>query len=194
MLPDFRVRQRDYLLEISRTITQELDLEKLLARILDITVEMLAGQTGLIVLRAEQGGWTVAADHNIPPALVRYLEPILSRIPDSGDPAGNEIAEINRLLQDLIQSVSLGLLTGVGLPLIARKRVVGVIFVFRSYAGLFSTNDRALLQSFADQAAIAVSNAQFYTQTTRQKQRLDALVDSAADGILILAPNHQIER
>lgn len=194
MLPDFRVRQRDYLLEISRTITQELDLDKLLARILDITVEMLAGQTGLIALRAEQGGWTVGADHDIPPALVRYLDPLLSKIPDSDDPAGSEIAEINRLLQDLIQSVSLGLLTGVGLPLIARKRVIGVIFVFRSYAGLFSANDRALLQSFADQAAIAVSNAQFYTQTTRQKQRLDALLDSAADGILILAPNHQIER
>ena len=27
MLPDFRVRQRDYLLEISRALTQELDLE-----------------------------------------------------------------------------------------------------------------------------------------------------------------------
>ena len=33
-LPDFRVRQRDYLLEIARAITQELDLDKLLKRIL----------------------------------------------------------------------------------------------------------------------------------------------------------------
>ena len=33
MLPDFRVRQRDYLLEIARLLTQELDLEKLLERI-----------------------------------------------------------------------------------------------------------------------------------------------------------------
>ena len=34
MLPDFRVHQRDYLLEIVRLLTEELDLEKLLARIL----------------------------------------------------------------------------------------------------------------------------------------------------------------
>ena len=34
MLPDFRVRQRDYLLEIARALTQELDQDKLLARIL----------------------------------------------------------------------------------------------------------------------------------------------------------------
>ena len=44
LLPDFRVRQRDYLLEISRMLTQELDLEKLLARILRVSIEMLAGQ------------------------------------------------------------------------------------------------------------------------------------------------------
>jgi len=30
MLPDFRIRQRDVLLEIIRTITQELDLDRVL--------------------------------------------------------------------------------------------------------------------------------------------------------------------
>ena len=51
LLPDFRVRQRDYLLEIARALTEELDLNKLLGRILRISVEMLAGQAGLIALR-----------------------------------------------------------------------------------------------------------------------------------------------
>ncbi len=194
MLPDFRVRQRDYLLEISRILTQELNLEKLLARILDIAVEMLAGQAGLIALRSDQGGWTVQAYHGIPPALLRFLDPLLSAVPDHEDPARFEIPEINRLLQNLAQAVSLGLLTGVGLPLIARNRVIGVIFIFRNYLGGFSANDRALLQSFADQAAIAVFNAQLYSQTSRQKQRLDALLDSAADGIMLLANNQTIER
>jgi PAS domain S-box-containing protein len=50
------------------------------------------------------------------------------------------------------------------------------------------------LQSFADQAAIAVFNAQLYGQVTYEKQRLDALLDSAADGILILNADHTIER
>jgi signal transduction histidine kinase len=194
MLPDYRVRQRDYLLEITRTITQELDLDKLLERILDITVEMLAGQGGLIALRDEPGGWAVSALHGIPPAFLRYLDPLLSAVPDNEDPARFEIPEINRILQKLAQVASLGWLTGVGLPLIAGQRVIGVIFIFRSYSGNFSTNDRALLQSFADQAAIAVRNAQLYSQVNQQKQRLDALLDSAADGVLIIATNHTIER
>jgi signal transduction histidine kinase len=194
MLPDFRVRQRDYLLEIARTISQELNLDILLKRILDISVEMLAGQAGLIALRAESGGWTVASSHGIPPSFLRYLDPLLAAVPDHEDPARFELPEINRLLQKLTRSTVLSWLTGVGLPLIARQKVIGVIFVFRSYPGVFSANDRALLQSFADHAAIAVHNAQLYTQVSQEKQRMDALLDSAADGILILNPDHTVAR
>ena len=194
MLPDFRVRQRDYLLEISRALTQELNLDNLLVRILTISAEMLAGQAGLIALREEQGGWSVAASHGIPPAFLRYLEPLLATIPDHQDPAGFELPEINRLLQNLTRAASMGILTGVGLPLSAGGKLIGVIFIFRNYPGVFSANDRALLQSFADQAAIAVQNAQLYTKVSREKQRMDALLDSAADGILILSADHTIER
>jgi len=194
MLPDFRVRQRDYLLEITRAITQELNLENLLARILDISAEMLAGQAGLIALRAQRGGWTVATSHGIPSSFLRYLDDLLASVPDHKDPARFELPEINRQLQNLTRMASLGLLTGVGLPMIARQQVIGVIFIFRNYPGVFSANDRALLESFADQAAIAVHNALLYTQVSWEKQRMDALLDSAADGILILEADHKIER
>jgi signal transduction histidine kinase len=194
MLPDFRVRQRDYLLEIGRAITQELDLDKLLARILNIAVEMLAGQAGLIALRGEEGGWTVATSHGIPDAFLNYLDPLLKAIPDQEDPAKFELPQINTLLKEVTRVASLGFLDGVGLPLVFRSRVVGMIFIFRNYSGRFSGNDRALLQSFADQAAIAVRNAQFYSQIRREKQRMDTLLDSAADGILILSAEQTIER
>lgn len=194
MLPDFRVRQRDYLLEITRAITQELELDKVLARILHISIEMLAGQAGLIALREERGGWRVAASQGIPPAFLRQLEPLLGTVPEHEEPTRFELPEINRLLQGLTRAASLGLLTGVVLPLIARRNIVGVLFIFRNYQGGFSANDTALLQSFADQAAIAVHNAQLYTQVRYEKRRIDALLDSVADGILILGPDHTIER
>ncbi|MDH5506433.1 MAG: ATP-binding protein [Anaerolineae bacterium] len=193
MLPDFRVRQRDYLLEIARAITQELDLDKLLVRILRLTADLIAGQAGLVALRAPHGGWNLAAVHGISPKLRRHLDPLLAAVPDHKDPARFEIPEVNRLLRNLARKSSLGLLAGIGLPLIARNQVIGVIFIFRNYQGVFSQNDLALLQSFADQAAIAVQNAQLYTHAQRDKQRMDALLDSVADGILIMAPDHKIE-
>lgn len=189
MLPDFRVRQRDYLLEIARLLTQELDLEKLLQRILRVSIEMLAGQAGLIALK-EAEGWRVAAADKIQPAFLSYLEPLLS----DGKVRELDVRELNRMLKNLTYTASLGLLNGTGLPLSAHEQVIGVIFIFRNYADVFTANDRVLLQSFADQAAVAVFNARLYGQVNYEKQRLDALLDSAADGMLILNADHLIER
>jgi PAS domain S-box-containing protein len=189
MLPDFRVRQRDYLLEIARALTQELDLDRLLTRILRISIEMLAGQAGIIALK-ETSGWRVVAAHGIPAAFLSYLEPLLA---EEKAAELNHI-ELNRMLKELTFTASKGLLNGVGIPLAAHEQVIGVIFIFRNYPDLFSTNDKLLLQSFADQAAIAVFNARLYGQVSYEKQRLDALLDSAADGILILNADRTIER
>jgi len=189
MLPDFRVRQRDYLLEISRALTQELDLDKLLARILRIAIEMLAGQAGLIALK-DQEGWRVATAYGIAPAFLSYLTPLLAE----EEVRELDVRELNRMLKELTYTASMGLLNGTGLRLATHGQVIGVIFIFRNYPDLFTQNDSILLQSFADQAAIAVFNAQLYGQVSYEKQRLDALLDSAADGILILNADLTIER
>jgi len=188
MLPDFRIRQRDYLLEITRAITQELDLQKVLKRILKISIEMLAGQAGLIALR-EGGRWQVVSAHGIPAAFLRYLEPLLDEKSDDLD-----LEELNLMLKKLTYTVSQGLLNGTAIPLNTHHEMIGVIFIFRSYQDSFTNNDLQLLQTFADQAAIAVFNAKLYSQVIIEKQRLDALIDSAADGIIILNPDHSIER
>lgn len=189
MLPDFRVRQRDYLLEISRALTQELDQEKLLRRILLIAIEMLAGQAGLIALKY-QDSWRVAVAHGIAPAFLRYLTPLLAE----EDVRELDVLELNRMLKELTYTASMGLLNGTALALVAHRQVIGVIFIFRNYESGFTANDRVILQSFADQAAIAVYNAQLYGQVSYEKHRLDALLDSAADGIIILNADLTIER
>ncbi len=195
MLPDYRVRQRDYLLEIARALAEELNLDKLLERVLNVSIEMLAGQAGFIALRSDVHGWKVRVWAGIPKELVRYIEPYLANIPEVGnDPYQMELTHINRLIQDLANSGSFGLLNGVGLPLVARNQAIGVIYIFRSYSSSFSSNDRVVLSSFANQAAVAVQNAQLYNQIIQEKQRMSALLDSAADGIMILNPALTIER
>src|SRR5690606_9176986 len=51
LLPDYRVRQRDYLLNISRALTSQLDLGEVLRMILQAAASMLSGEVGLIALR-----------------------------------------------------------------------------------------------------------------------------------------------
>ncbi len=194
--PDFRVKQRDSLLEISRALTQELDIDSLLRRILTISVEILSGQAGVIALRSEKGLWGVRISQSLTPEFLHSIQPIFSEIPNIPENEGfenQEIVHMNQRLQTVVKQASGGLLTGIGLPMITRQRVVGMIFIFRSYKNIFSQNDLDVLGSFADQAAIAVQNAQFYAEATREKNRMSALLNAVGDGILILSTNHVIE-
>jgi PAS domain S-box-containing protein len=194
MLPDFRVRQRDYLLEINRAITEELNLQRVLDRIVRISAELLGASASLIALRDEQDGWGIASSHGIHQDFLKNLDPLLADIPDHGDPARFEVPEVSRRLQRITKSASMGLLTGVGLPMIAQGEVIGVIFVFRAYQGSFSRADRNLLGAFAAQAAIAAHNARLFTAVNQERQNLDAMLDAAADGIFILDPAQKITR
>jgi signal transduction histidine kinase len=195
MLPDFRIRQRDYLLELAQALTQELNLDVLLGRILNISIETMAGHAGVIALRSEAGEWKIRVSHGLPGNFLSYIELYLKNVSvETLDPESQELPAISGLLEELTHRASLGLLTGIGLPLVARGKVVGLIFIFRNYRAIFSGNDRALLSSFANQAAIAVQNAQLYAELRRRNMRLDALLDSAGDGIMILAPDFRIER
>ncbi len=189
MLPDYRVRQREYLLEISRALTEELDLNTLLGRILQISIEMLSGHSGFIALTEETRGWHLAVTKGIPTALSEYLENWLSVLPEDLTDDSQSIPDLNKMLSD----ISMGMITGVGLPLLVQRKPIGQIFVFRNYRGVFTANDHSILNNFANQAAIAVRNARLYNQVRDQNLRITALLASVADGILILSPDLHIQ-
>ncbi len=136
MLPDFRVRQRDYLLEIARALTEELELTPLLDRILGIAIEMLAGRAGLIALHGDPS-WHVAASKNLTPQYHRHIEKLIAHISEGEESALVEIQEIMDALQRLTLTASMGLLNGVGLPLMAHKKVIGVIFIIQELCQYF---------------------------------------------------------
>ena len=85
MLADFRVRQRDYLLEISRAMTAQLDLATVLRMVLEAAAAMLAGQAGLIAFREENGGFTVRASYGLPEPVLELLSPLWTDLPEGGD-------------------------------------------------------------------------------------------------------------
>jgi PAS domain S-box-containing protein len=192
MLTDYRVRQREYLLEISRALTEQLDLASVLRRILEAAAELLAGNVGLIVLRLDDGSFAPRASYGIPTPLLPVFAPLWTHAPER-DAAGNwSIPNLERTVATVARSGGLGLRQTVAIPMKVSADLVGMIYIFRSYSGVFSNNDRQLLQSFADQAAIAVHNAQLYQQVTHEKQRLDAIIEASADGVLILDPAQRI--
>ncbi|MEA4811609.1 MAG: ATP-binding protein [Anaerolineaceae bacterium] len=189
MLPSYRIRQRDYLLEILRALTEELNLEALLTRILSLSIDMLSGQAGFISLIDEDETWEIQVAQGIPGALVSRLNLWAKNLTQS-DKAPNLLPEMNRFLKD----VSMGAMNGISLPLTVHGKSIGEIYVLRSTQVIFNADDLSILGSFANQAAIAVRNARLYNQSIEHSLRLAALINAVVEGILILDTDFKVSK
>jgi len=187
-----QLRQRDYLLQISRAMTSRLDLRSLLGLILSSAADLVGAEAGLIALR--RGGTdtlAVVASYGIPLPLLPRFTPLLTDIPLRADDFS--IPDLKARVNQVARAIRLPLNQVIALPLTFEEILLGVIYLFRSGSRAFTANDELVLASFADQAAIAVRNAQLYEQVISEKQQLDAIIEHSADGVMILDPQLRIQ-
>lgn len=186
-LVDIRILQREYLLAISRAMTAELDLHDLLRLILKSAVDLISGRAGMIALTDEDGETLrVAAVYGIPPHLVDHFAPLVRGTPYRDNHEGEDLSELSNQLSVITKEANLGFTQVIRLPLTIGGTVTGLIYVFQSGNYYFVEDAPNLLRSFAEQAAIAVRNAKLYQQVNQEKQRLDAILEQSADGVMIL--------
>jgi PAS domain S-box-containing protein len=177
---DQRLRQREFLLQISRALTAQLDLSSVLDLVIEVAVELLAGTSGLIALREDDGELRVRAAARLPRDAWPAFAGLLATPLEDGRALG-------RRLQEIAADTRMPLRQVIALPLLFHQATVGVIYVFRAAVNVaFSPDDEQFLQAFADHAAIAVSNARLFEGVLREKQRLDAIIEQSADGVMIL--------
>ena len=188
----YQLRQRDYLLQISRAMTSHLDLPSLLRLILTNAAEIVRAEAGLIALRRGQSSsLAVQASYSIPVPVLPRFAPLLTDVPLRVDEFS--FPDLEARVELVARAIRLPLHQVVALPLTFEERLLGLIYLFRSGSAAFTTNDRAVLGSFADQAAIAVRNAQLYQQLSADTQQLDAIIEHSADGVMILDPDLRIQ-
>jgi diguanylate cyclase (GGDEF)-like protein/PAS domain S-box-containing protein len=65
----------------------------------------------------------------------------------------------------------------IGAPVLVKGFVVGFLDLFGLEAGFFTQADAGKLQSFADQAAIAIENARLFEETRVRAEQMTALLD-----------------
>jgi PAS domain S-box-containing protein len=156
---------------------------------------MLSGRAGLIALRQENGSFRVEASFGVSGRTQDFFSPLFSDIPGLVghlDPLRWTIPNLERKLRQVAQALGIGLTRVVALPMTIERQLIGVVYVFRTGGIAFSNNDRQLLASFADQAAVAVQNARLYQQVSQEKARLDAIIEHSGDGVMILEPDRRI--
>lgn len=193
---DYRVRQRDYLLDISRAMTSQLTLEKVLNLILKAAASMLDGVVGMVGLHEPDEKFRVRAAFGVEAAQISIFEPMMDNVVGADGRGLNQEAVNSRARQirDQLATIDIHVRQVIAMPMFIREEMVGAIFIFRSERGQAHEDDVSILQSFADQAAIAVHNASLYQSISDEQQRLAAILEHSADGIMILDSLNRVRR
>ena len=71
------------------------------------------------------------------------------------------------------------------IPMFGRLDLIGLLILTHEGTGYFNLEHQLLFQAIASQAAIAIENAQLYQVLLHEQQRLTAVLQSAADAILM---------
>jgi PAS domain S-box-containing protein len=186
---DERTRELTALLETSRNIAATLELEPLLAALLT-QLKCVIDYAGAGIAILDDDNTLRMLDYAGPAPREKmlvtipldrdsgYRQVVLGREPYIIDDIWGDSAWIREVRQEWSgASLSDEIRSWLGVPLIAKGRLIGVLRLDHGQPGYFTREHARLALAFADQAAIAMENAWLYEQAQRlavleERQRL----------------------
>ncbi len=185
-------RQRE-LVRTMTLITSSLDLDQVLAEIMDTIITMTSAERAYLMLREkEDGELSIRAARNwdrqtISEDEAGFSRSVVNMALEQLEPVITTNAQGDERFQGLKSVMQHGLRSILCIPLTLHGRVVGVLYADnRIEQGIFSADEIPLLTAFATQAAIAIENAKLFErvqedlrETQRELQHLKIQIDRA---------------
>src|ERR1039458_4837481 len=194
----FRERSEllDFLLEVSAATTQTLDLDHLLASVAEIIQKVLPYDLFAILLYHERRKdlrirYGVGHREEVVRDVALALgEGITGTAAARGEPVlVGDVRNDPRYL-NTVDAVR----TEMAVPMIARKRLVGVIDLESTRLNAYSEYDRALLRLIAARVAVAIDNARLYLRVERNNRTLKMLANVSREFSSILDLNDLLSK
>jgi signal transduction histidine kinase len=175
-----RVAALRALQEVARDVTGELDLDRLLHKILRAAVTVMGCTAGSLLLYdpataelvfevVEGGGGDelektrIKSDQGIAGCAFTQRQPIVV------EDAMND----DRYFAEVAQRYNLKIHRLIAVPLIAKGNAIGVVEIMNRTSGESSNeDDQDLLLAFASQSAIAIENARLYQSVIQERDRI----------------------
>lgn len=171
-------REMTTLAEVGRMINSFLTMDKLLNLIMDLVINAMFAERGLLMLKdAVTGDLTVQAARNMAmesqsgaKSRLTISTNICSRVASEGKPILATDAQSDDQFQGMHSVMAYNLASLVCVPLKAKSgEVIGVIYVDnRVVSGAFTEDSVELLTNIANQAAIAIENARLYENVQKE--------------------------
>jgi PAS domain S-box-containing protein len=187
-------------MKASQAISREIELKQLLRSLMQTVIENAGAQTGYLILESS-GEWLIEAacelntDENACATKVLQSIPIADQLPESIiqyvirtlkpvtlNDATREGAFINEpyIQQNQPQSIFC-------LPLLNQAKLVGVLYLENRLAvGVFTPERSQVLQLLSTQAAIAIENANLYSELRAKESKITQFLEAIPVGIAIV--------
>jgi signal transduction histidine kinase len=168
---------------ITLDLVSELELDRLLKRILRSAIHAVEGTAGAVILLDPHGealtfavveggggealqGQRMARDQGIAGWVVCHNEPVIV----------TDAQEDERYFADIPAGVGFEVTSMICAPLVTRGKPIGVVQVLNKVDGAhFDDDDLDLMTSFAAQSAAAIENARLYQELKRERDRIVAV-------------------
>ncbi len=175
--------------EVARSISARLDLDGVLGNVVEAATELLDAPQSVLFLRdgGDEGAFFVPWSaqgydlDQLESVGFRKGEGLVGQVVESAKPVFIPDTRADPRFQSLLPALAAPGRNNTGercvgsiilVPLVFGGQVIGVLSVEHFGPGAFTSADIVSLSTLADQAAIAVENAQLFSQTQRQLQEM----------------------
>lgn len=169
-----------------RKITATLEMERVLAGIVEAAVEISGAEEGRLLLPDETTGELfVCASRGFQEGSVNTVrtpvqDPLAGEVFKTGKPIIRGEKTPRKVGTDHAVHAF------IGTPIIAGGRVMGVLEVGNCQPGRsFQEDHVALLSALSDYAAIALENAQRFAQAKAERSKLEAILSEVENGVIV---------
>jgi two-component system NtrC family sensor kinase len=187
--------QLDLLNRITDELNSDLDLDKMLQRVLNLTVKHLEAADGSILLFDEQQRVTshILMRQDLTEA---GKSQVVGRVLSEGFAGWVVTQKQGDIIHDThkdsrwitFPDQPYDYRSAMAYPLRRRERVLGVLTLVHPDPHFFQDDHLALLMAIAGQSAIALENAQLFKQTEAERARLWAIINSTQDAVIATDP------
>lgn len=184
----FRIRYdyRETVEEVSRALTSLLNIEEIVRSLLSTLADAMMIQRGLIALRApNHKGWNLYLQESsslkaLPGDILNRESELLQALEEHGKTLTRydlEEGGVLRPYRDRLLAILRRLDLFMILPILFQSRLIGLLGVGRKKSGqAYAQSDLELLETLANQSAVAIANAASYRELEKLNLNLESLV------------------
>lgn len=172
--PELSADRLARLYRVTQAFNSTLELETVLARVMDEVIAATHAERGCLMLRDAAGQLIPRTARNLDQQTIagpafQVSRGLVERVARDGQPMLASDVQSDDWLKNRASVMALGLRAILCVPLKVKDQINGVVYVdSRIQAGLFTSADLDLLNSIAASAAVAIENARLYQLAVEQ--------------------------